>query len=55
MAKRNILIVEDEFITALDLKTQLMMKGYWNFDIVASGEEAVKRASHPHVAGDEKG
>ena len=45
MAKRNILIVEDEYITALDLKTQLMLKSYWNFDVVASGEDAVKRAS----------
>lgn len=44
MSKRNILIVEDEYITALDLKAQLMMKGYWNFDIVATGEDAVKRA-----------
>jgi len=46
MAKLNILIVEDEFITALDLKTQLMMNGYWSFDIVGTGEEAVKFVSY---------
>jgi len=44
MAKKKILIVEDEYIIAFDLKTQLMMKANSNFDIVATGEEAVKRA-----------
>jgi len=43
MAKR-ILIVEDEYITALDLKTQLILKGFSDFEIVASGEEAIKSA-----------
>ena len=45
LGKLNILIVEDEYITALDLKTRLIIKGHYNFYIVASGEEAVKMAS----------
>ena len=45
MEKLNILIVEDEFITALDLKTTLILHGQYDFYIVASGEEAVKIAS----------
>jgi len=44
MAKSKILIVEDEYITALDLKTQLMSKGQFGFDLVDSGEEAVNLA-----------
>ena len=44
MAEKNILIVEDEYINALDLKTQLMLKGYSGFEIVVTGEEAVQRA-----------
>lgn len=44
MSKGNILIVEDEYITALDLKTQLILKGHYDFEIVASGEEAVAKA-----------
>ena len=44
MKKRNILIVEDKYITALDLKTQLILKGHYGFEIVDSGEEAVKMA-----------
>ena len=42
MAKKNILIVEDEFIVAIDLQTQLNSMGNFFFHIVASGEEAVK-------------
>ena len=45
MAKSNILIVEDEYITALDIKTRLIIKGHYDFYIVATGEEAVKMAS----------
>jgi CheY-like chemotaxis protein len=45
MQRKNILIVEDEYITALDLKTQLILKGHYGFDIVATGEDAIKRAS----------
>jgi CheY-like chemotaxis protein len=45
MQRKNILIVEDEYITALDLKTQLILQGQYGFEIVDTGEEAVKRAS----------
>jgi two-component system, response regulator PdtaR len=48
MEKPNILIVEDEYITALDIKTRLIIKGHYNFEIVASGEDAVKRATADH-------
>ena len=48
MVKPNILIVEDEYITALDIKTRLIIKGHYNFEIVASGEDAVKRATADH-------
>jgi CheY-like chemotaxis protein len=44
MKRKNILIVEDEYITALDLKTQLILKGQYGFEIVDTGEEAVKKA-----------
>jgi len=44
MPRRSILIVEDEYITALDLKTQLILKGHYGFEIVDTGEEAVKKA-----------
>ncbi|MBS3817996.1 response regulator [bacterium] len=46
MPKKNILIVEDEYITALDLKTQILSKGDYDFEIVATGEEAVQKALH---------
>ena len=42
---KRILIVEDEYITALDLKTQLILKGYSDFEIVDSGEEAIDAAT----------
>jgi len=44
MPKRNILIVEDEYITALDIKTQLTSQNPYNVEIVSSGEQAVKKA-----------
>lgn len=44
MPKKNILIVEDEYITALDLKTQILSKGDYDFEIVTTGEEAVQKA-----------
>jgi CheY-like chemotaxis protein len=44
MLKRNILIVEDEYITALDLKTLLISQYPYNIEIVSSGEYAVKKA-----------
>ena len=37
----RILIVEDEIIVALNLKSKLIQKGYHVVDLVASGEEAV--------------
>jgi CheY-like chemotaxis protein len=45
METSNILIVEDEFITALDIKVNLLTTGLYNFELVASGEEAVEKAS----------
>ena len=44
MQNLNFLIVEDEFITALDIKTKLILNGIYNFEIVDSGEDAIKRA-----------
>jgi PAS domain S-box-containing protein len=41
MAKHSILIVEDEYILALDLKKQLQDLGYLVVAYVASGEEAL--------------
>ena len=49
MKKPNILIVEDEYITALDLKTQLILKGYHCYDMVASGEEAIRRVTYDKI------
>jgi len=46
MPNKKILIVEDEYITALDLKIQITMEGNFDFDIVDSGEEAVKKAQN---------
>jgi len=45
MAKKSILIVEDEYIIALDLKTRLLSKAFYDIEIVANGEEAVKKSS----------
>ncbi len=45
MNKKKILIVEDEYITALDLKIQLMLLGISDLEIVPSGELAIERAS----------
>ncbi len=44
MPKRNILLAEDEYITALDLKTLLTSQYPYNIEIVSSGEQVVKRA-----------
>jgi hypothetical protein len=38
--KKNIFIIENQYITTLDLKTQLVLKGQYGFEIVDSGEEA---------------
>lgn len=47
MKKHNpkILIVEDENIIALDIRSMLEDLGYLVSDIVSSGEESIKRAS----------
>lgn len=42
MEKPNILIVEDETITALDIQIRLKKHGYKDVDYVTTGEEAVK-------------
>jgi len=44
MPKRNILIAEDEYITALDLKTLLTSQYPYNIEIISSGELVVERA-----------
>jgi two-component system, response regulator PdtaR len=43
-AKRKILIVEDEALIALDLKTALKRRGHELCEVAASGETAVARA-----------
>jgi len=48
MEKSKILIVEDEYITALDIKVNLLTSGFYNFDIVATGEEAVDMITNHH-------
>ena len=40
----KVLIVEDEHIIALDLKMRLESKGYYVYNIVSKGEDAVKIA-----------
>lgn len=47
MAARTILLVEDEYILALDLERQLTELGYKVIGFVASGEEAITLA-HEH-------
>ena len=42
---RKILIVEDENIIALDIRSMLEDLGYMVSDVVSSGEESIKRAS----------
>jgi CheY-like chemotaxis protein len=44
MAKSNIMIVEDEWITADDLRMSLQSLGYTVTSMVSSGEEAIKKA-----------
>jgi CheY-like chemotaxis protein len=41
----KILIVEDENIIALDIRSMLEDRGYMVSDIVSSGEESIKKAS----------
>jgi len=49
MEVSNILIVEDEYITALDLKILVGSKGAYSLQIVPSGEEAVRRTSDEKI------
>ena len=42
LERQNILIVEDELITALDIRTRLNRRGYDNIEYVATGEEAIE-------------
>ena len=42
MERKNILIVEDEMITALDIQIRLQANGYRHVDYVETGEEAIK-------------
>jgi CheY-like chemotaxis protein len=44
MARRKILIVEDEALIALSLKNALQLRGHDMCDVAASGEAAVARA-----------
>ncbi len=43
MAGKRILIVEDEIITAKDIKECLQDNGYVVLAIISSGEEAIKK------------
>ncbi|MEH1931886.1 GGDEF domain-containing response regulator [Nostoc sp.] len=45
MSKVNILIVEDEFIVAMDIRNRLQKFGYTVFGLVDSGEEAIEKAA----------
>ncbi|MHC5776511.1 GGDEF domain-containing response regulator [Nostoc sp.] len=45
MSKVNILIVEDEFIVAMDIKKRLENFGYTVLGVVDSGEEAIEKAA----------
>lgn len=45
MAKKRILLVEDEAVAAMDLKSSLVQLGYEVAAIVPSGEEAVRTAA----------
>jgi len=45
LEKANLLVVEDEFITAMDLEERLEEMGYNVLKIVSSGEEAIKFAA----------
>ncbi|MEH2002295.1 MAG: EAL domain-containing protein [Nostoc sp.] len=49
MNKVNILIVEDEFIVAMDIKKRLEKFGYTIFGIVDSGEEAIEKAADDSI------
>ncbi len=44
MAKSKIMIVEDEWITADDIKTSLQSLGYTVTSMVSSGKEAIQKA-----------
>ncbi len=43
-AKKKLMIVEDEMITAMSLRHELMHLGYEVTEIIATGDEAVKKA-----------
>jgi CheY-like chemotaxis protein len=48
MSKARILVVEDERITAKNIKNQLEKFGYDVPDVVSSGEEAIQKAIETH-------
>jgi PAS domain S-box-containing protein len=48
MSAAKVLVVEDERIVALDLKTRLSMLGYSVVATVSSGEQAVEKATELH-------
>jgi len=45
MAKKNILIVEDDFIIALGLASQLISMGFNDYEIIDNGQETLKKVS----------
>lgn len=45
MGKKSILLVEDEAVTAMDLKSNLIQLGYEVPAVVASGEDAIRAAA----------
>jgi len=48
MGTKRIMIVEDEAVTAIDLKSNLVQLGYEVVAIISSGEEAVRKAIEVH-------
>ena len=48
MVRANILVVEDEFVTARHIADSLKELGYGIAGLVATGEEAVKKAAETH-------
>ncbi|MCJ7600098.1 MAG: ATP-binding protein [Desulfobulbaceae bacterium] len=48
MVRKKIMLVEDEAVTALDLESNMIKLGYEVPAVVASGEEAVRKAAELH-------
>lgn len=49
MVRPQILIVEDEIIAGMALRTKLTDDGFADCDLVSSGEEAIERVQKEHI------